>query len=336
MPWYKAGTVSVTLNSNAVIGAGTAFIANSRVGDAFRGPDGRWYEVTNIASDTAMSISPVYQGATASGGSYALAPMQGYVKESADALRALVNQFGAKIAALGTTGNYDVLPLEKGGTGASVGSPADLRSTLGVMPVGGGNYAPNFQSLWLFSPPNPSAQGLHIGWNEPVGTGLSGHGSFTVNRGTGNGGFSWRSVNQANNQGGPIMTYSYDGVLDVPNRLTLSGTDVVARGSNVNGTFTKFADGSLICECVSTTIVSANAANGASFVGSAQTMVFPHAFAEPPVVVPVLTRSASTQGPAWAYLAAGDRSAIQASINIAATVQNATGYCGYIAKGRWK
>ena len=87
MPWYKAGTVSVTLNSNAVIGTGTAFIANSRVGDGFRGPDGGWYEVTNIASDTAMSISPNYQGATNTAGGYALAPLQGYVKDSADADR---------------------------------------------------------------------------------------------------------------------------------------------------------------------------------------------------------------------------------------------------------
>ncbi|QXG49232.1 phage tail protein [Pseudomonas viridiflava] len=107
MPWYKSGTVSVTQNSNAVIGSGTAFIANSRVGDAFRGPDGGWYEITNIASDTAMSISPAYQGATANGGSYALAPLQGYVKDSADALRALVNQFGGVLAVLGSTGTQD-------------------------------------------------------------------------------------------------------------------------------------------------------------------------------------------------------------------------------------
>ncbi|MDF2642425.1 MAG: hypothetical protein K0R45_1697, partial [Pseudomonas sp.] len=45
MTWYKSGTVSVDQNSSAVIGTGTAFIANSRVGDAFRGPDGNWYEV---------------------------------------------------------------------------------------------------------------------------------------------------------------------------------------------------------------------------------------------------------------------------------------------------
>lgn len=130
MPWYKSGTVSVVLNSNAVIGAGTAFIANSRVGDAFRGPDGGWYEVTNIASDTAMSISPNYQGATNAAGVYALAPMQGYIKDSADALRALVNQYGAKLAALGTTGNYDVLPITKGGTGGT--DQASARNGLGL------------------------------------------------------------------------------------------------------------------------------------------------------------------------------------------------------------
>jgi hypothetical protein len=103
MPWYKSGTVSVVLNSNAVIGTGTAFLANGRVGDAFRGPDGGWYEITNIASDTAMSISPNYQGPTNATGVYALAPMQGYVKDSADALRTLVNQFGGVLAVLGTT-----------------------------------------------------------------------------------------------------------------------------------------------------------------------------------------------------------------------------------------
>ncbi|MFJ7792342.1 hypothetical protein [Pseudomonas sp. NPDC096950] len=134
MPWYKAGTVSVTQNSNAVIGAGTAFIANSRVGDGFRGPDGWWYEVINIASDTAMSISPNYQGATNGAGSYAMAPLQGYVKDSADALRALVNTYGAKLAVLGTTGNYEILPVSKGGTGA--GDAPGARTALGTAKSG--------------------------------------------------------------------------------------------------------------------------------------------------------------------------------------------------------
>lgn len=94
MTWYKTGTVSVTNGSNAVVGAGTSFIANARVGDGFRGPDGGWYEVTNIASNTAMSISPNYQGSTVSAGVYSLAPLQGYLKDSADALRAATQVIG--------------------------------------------------------------------------------------------------------------------------------------------------------------------------------------------------------------------------------------------------
>lgn len=98
MTWYKTGTVAVTPGSNAVLGTGTSFIANARVGDAFRGPDGEWYEVTNIASDTALSIAPDYQGAAVTAGAYSLAPMQGYVKDSADALRAATQVIASGVA----------------------------------------------------------------------------------------------------------------------------------------------------------------------------------------------------------------------------------------------
>ncbi|MBD1590265.1 phage tail protein [Pseudomonas typographi] len=98
MPWYRSGTVSCTQNSTTVTGTGTDFAANSRVGDAFLGPDGNWYEVANIASATVLSILPAYQGASVDAGSYALAPMQGYVKDSADQLRSLVSQFGSLAA----------------------------------------------------------------------------------------------------------------------------------------------------------------------------------------------------------------------------------------------
>ncbi|MCO7546189.1 pyocin knob domain-containing protein [Pseudomonas nitrititolerans] len=104
MPWYNQGTVDVTANSDTVTGTGTAFSANARVGDAFRGPDGRWYEVTNIASATVLSISPAYVGESVSAGPYSIAPMQGYVKESADRLRKVVDEFGAILAEMGTYG----------------------------------------------------------------------------------------------------------------------------------------------------------------------------------------------------------------------------------------
>lgn len=207
MPWYKTGTVSVTQNSNAVIGSGTAFIANSRVGDGFRGPDGGWYEVTNIASDTAMSISPNYQGANNGAGGYALAPLQGYVKESADRLRALVLQYGEKLAALGTTGNYDILPVLKGGTGATDGASA--LTSLGMK---GGAYDALIKSVgFRGAPVGYNVQGLYMGWN---GNG-DGGANYICNRGGGLGGHAWWSVNSDNTAAGPVMTYSYGGVLTI-------------------------------------------------------------------------------------------------------------------------
>ncbi|MEG1625134.1 phage tail protein [Pseudomonas sp.] len=130
MPWYRVGQVAITAGQNTVTGTGTAFSANARVGDAFQGPDGRWYEVTNITSGTVLSILPAYQGATVAGGSYGLAPMQGYVKESADRLRQIVNDWGSTLAGLGTVSTENVVPVAKGGTGGTTAALA--RSGLGL------------------------------------------------------------------------------------------------------------------------------------------------------------------------------------------------------------
>ncbi|MGY2294231.1 phage tail protein [Pseudomonas yamanorum] len=130
MPWYRVGTVSVTLNSNAVIGTGTAFVANSRVGDAFIGPDGGQYEVTNIASDTAMSISPPYRSASTATGAYALMPVQGYTKDLADQARTMIQQWGSTLAGLGSVSTENIVPIAKGGTGSN--SAAGARANLGL------------------------------------------------------------------------------------------------------------------------------------------------------------------------------------------------------------
>ncbi|RYY85101.1 MAG: phage tail protein [Chitinophagaceae bacterium] len=130
MSWYRVGTVAITAGQTTVTGTGTNFPANSRVGDAFQGPDGRWYEVTNIASATVISILPAYLGATVAAGTYGLAPMQGYVKESADRLRQLVDQFGATLAGLGAVSTENVVPVAKGGTGGT--TQALARNGLGL------------------------------------------------------------------------------------------------------------------------------------------------------------------------------------------------------------
>jgi hypothetical protein len=151
MTWYKTGTVQVTLNSNAVVGTGTAFIANARVGDAFSGPDGNWYEVINVVSNTSLGIYPNYRGASvASGGVYVIAPMEGYVKDSADALRAaslVIGQFSSTKANSGAnsditsiTGLTTPLSVTQGGTGGN--TPAAGRTALGLGTVAVENTVP--------------------------------------------------------------------------------------------------------------------------------------------------------------------------------------------------
>lgn len=130
MAWYRTGTVQVTLNSNAVVGTDTQFIANSRVGDAFLGPDGQWYEIINIASNTSMSIAPNYRSSSSSGGSYSIVPVQGYTKDLADQARGIIQQWGSTLAGLGSVANQNIVPVTMGGTGGT--TQASARSGLGL------------------------------------------------------------------------------------------------------------------------------------------------------------------------------------------------------------
>ncbi|BBH46890.1 phage tail protein [Pseudomonas sp. KU43P] len=130
MPWYRTGTVAITAGQTTVTGTGTNFSANGRVGDAFLGPDGRWYEVTNIASGAVLSILPAYQGATVSGGSYAITPVQGYTKTLADKFNDIANTWGSTLAGLGAVSTENVVPVTKGGTGGTTAALA--RSGLGL------------------------------------------------------------------------------------------------------------------------------------------------------------------------------------------------------------
>lgn len=135
--WYSAGTVAVTANSATVTGTGTQFSSNVRVGDAFIAPDGRLYEVSNVASSTVISIKPNYQGSTASGQAYAVAPMLGYDKDLSDRFNLIANQWGTQLSSLrpwATAATADIALSNLGGsqTGTKVfkGSPADGRTAL--------------------------------------------------------------------------------------------------------------------------------------------------------------------------------------------------------------
>ncbi|WP_178380748.1 hypothetical protein [Pseudomonas fluorescens] len=166
--WFSEGTVTVTNGNAVVIGVGTKF-SNCRSGDMFVGPDNGIYQVINPSSDTSVSISPAYRGATSAGAAYGIVPVNGYPKALADAVNLMVQQWGATLAGLGSVSTENVVPVTKGGTGATAAAQARVNLGLGtaatatvgtaagnVMPVGayglGGHRA--------MSPQTPIAQVL--------------------------------------------------------------------------------------------------------------------------------------------------------------------------------
>ncbi|KPY88926.1 phage tail protein [Pseudomonas syringae pv. tagetis] len=366
MPWYKSGTVSVTQNSNAVIGSNTAFIANSRVGDGFRGPDGGWYEVTNIASNTAMSIAPNYQGATNNAGGYALAPMQGYVKDSADALRALVNQFGSTLAVLGTSGTREgvraALAAAASGNNSDILSLSGLSTALTIEQGGTGKKTAGeaIQALG----------GVRLGSGNPsIGTSLfSGAppGIASISSTNNDGKTALRIANDANNNASAVITFIRDTIygvhlgLDTDNKFKLGGFSmgavaralyhegnvvgtvsqsggvptgaVIERGSLNGGTYTKFADGTMLCRGISPGQATANSAGGSIFYSGAVGFTFAAPFVEvPSVVIQALT----TAGYFCWGAAEGSASTTGVTGRVVSPANGAASYLCYVAEGRW-
>lgn len=73
---YTTGTVSVTEGSATVTGSSTVWntSTNATSGEYIKLPDGKWYKITAIGSDTSLTIETEYLGSTASGQTYVISP----------------------------------------------------------------------------------------------------------------------------------------------------------------------------------------------------------------------------------------------------------------------
>lgn len=91
--WYRTGTAAFTNGNATVTGTGTAWIENASVGEGLVAPDGRIYEITAIASNTSLTISPAYLGSTASGQAYAIAPIRGRIAQLLSETSSLLASF---------------------------------------------------------------------------------------------------------------------------------------------------------------------------------------------------------------------------------------------------
>ncbi|WP_176469827.1 hypothetical protein [Pseudomonas sp. Irchel 3A5] len=320
MPWLRGGTVAVTNGSTTVTGTNADFAANSRVGDAFIGPDGFNYEVANVASPTVISIIPAYKGATVSGSAYAIMPVNGYPKLLADSFNNLNNQFGAKLAALGTTGNYDILPINKGGTGADNFSTA--LSNLNGQPKTASLSALSFQNFSANQLPyfsSTSAAAL---------TTLSAFGRSLID-----------DADAASARGtmglGSAAVAPLVGTVSQSNGLPAGA--IIETATSTTGTYTKWADGTMLCTRRLSGQRLLNKAAGALFFDAKEgEPQYPAAFSsEPRVSIQVTgyTYEVLWLGSRWtAPLSAWPAGFVMTEVS---RTQSDLVYFDYTAIGRW-
>jgi hypothetical protein len=267
MPWYRQGKVAITAGQTTVTGTGTDFSANSRVGDAFQGPDGRWYEVTNITSATVLSILPAYQGASVTGGSYGLAPMQGYVKESADRLRQIVNDWGSTLAGLGTAAKASLTTSSLDTTAESVTKVGDFGLGAASPVEAQANWKGNRFKAWngaaaVDGPPtNRASIGLDMGYavdrRAQLAIDVAGDAYIRGAQNNVSTSADWKKLVSS---AGIVGTVSQSG--GIPTGA------IIESGSNAAGSYIKFANGTLIClRSDSYASVAITSPNGYVFVG---------------------------------------------------------------------
>ncbi|WP_079518052.1 hypothetical protein [Kosakonia radicincitans] len=107
---------------------------------------------------------------------------------------------------------------------------------------------------------------------------------------------------------------------------------IIERGSNANGDYVKYADGTLICWFNNATTVTTSSAAGNLYVSSTTTFTFPAAFSALPVVSPA-GRYISGGSVAWGIVRAV--TATTAELFGLGFLTNGGVSLGYVAVGRW-
>lgn len=114
LPWYRAGTVAVTNGSKTVSGTDTLWGGSViNPGDVLLGPDSKIYEVSSVSSNTSLTLSTPYLGATASAQSYGIVrviPTGNIASGLASDLSALMQRYNVTLDQFASmlTGSGDV------------------------------------------------------------------------------------------------------------------------------------------------------------------------------------------------------------------------------------
>jgi parallel beta-helix repeat protein len=108
-PTALTGTTAWTLNGTTVTGTDTLFTTELAIGDFISAPDGGWYEVITIGSDTSATLYKKYPSATASGhSSQKLGVTDTGAAASSSTQVQVVNSSGNSSAFLYISGGWDL------------------------------------------------------------------------------------------------------------------------------------------------------------------------------------------------------------------------------------
>lgn len=129
--------------------------------------------------------------------------------------------------------------------------------------------------------------------------------------------------------------YSRDSILGAVSQSSGVPTGaVIDRGSNANGEYVRFADGTQICWHRYAAAVDVTGVSGSLFITGGTTLRFPAAFVSAPVVSDATIRNTGYSGRGWGAVYSVDATSC-AWYGFASTSSLAALLPGYIATGRW-
>lgn len=263
--WQRTGTVTVTNGSKKVTGFGSQWkstVYKPDKGHAFYGPDGKAYEIDYVESDTVLYLVLAYAGATSATQPYAIDITR------TSTVPAFSRELSAQLAY--AQAQYDSWQQVLTGSGTvTLTAPDGQQIQVPALSA----FQPTSASLKALEGLTPAADKIAV-FNGPTGAELITLTAFIrtllddVDAATALGTLDIADLYKKRNIIGAVSQSS-----GVPTGA------IIERGSNANGTYTKFAGGLMICDFLADFGTTVTTLIGNVYKGPGYKWTFPASFA---------------------------------------------------------
>lgn len=311
----SAGTIALTNNSATVTGTGTSFTTELKPGDfVYVTVGGAPYTLvaSSVTSDTQLILAVAFDGPTTTGLAWNAVPASLQVAIT----QKILNDF-AQVARGRILDFQNWQKIYSSDQSVTVTRP-DRTTFTGPS---WGYMAAQYQNALtksdnLASLADKAAARKNLGWV---------YGALPVLLG-GTGGTTQETARTGLGLGTSAV---YDLIGAVAN-----GNAIIESGSNSNGAYVKFADGTMICWSQNTAATVSSGAFGALYVGVVGTLIFPASFVGSVPRCAPAGRYGGSGSLAWAAVNSPTLTGV--TMNVIGTNSASTCIADYIAIGRWK